>query len=161
MDKLRRALSGKEECDEESGIIAQVMDQTTLSWSTRIKGFAICFVIGILCSFLGSFALFLRRGLTIFAIFYTLGNIISLASTCFLMGPINQLKKMFAATRIIATIVVFISIGMTLFAALHLNNPGLALIFIIIQSIAMTWYSLSYIPYARDAVKKTVESCIT
>ncbi|KAI4491694.1 PREDICTED: vesicle transport protein SFT2A isoform X2 [Polistes canadensis] len=161
MDKLRRALSGKEECDEESGIIAQVMDQTTLSWSTRIKGFAICFVIGILCSFLGSFALFLRRGLTIFAIFYTLGNIISLASTCFLMGPVNQLKKMFAATRIIATILVFVSIGMTLFAALHLNNPGLALIFIIIQSIAMTWYSLSYIPYARDAVKKTVESCIT
>ncbi|XP_043497569.1 vesicle transport protein SFT2B isoform X1 [Polistes fuscatus] len=167
MDKLRRALSGKEECDEESGIIAQadvnfvVMDQTTLSWSTRIKGFAICFVIGILCSFLGSFALFLRRGLTIFAIFYTLGNIISLASTCFLMGPVNQFKKMFAATRIIATILVFVSIGMTLFAALHLNNPGLALIFIIIQSIAMTWYSLSYIPYARDAVKKTVESCIT
>ncbi|KAI4488794.1 hypothetical protein M0802_011304 [Mischocyttarus mexicanus] len=161
MDKLRRALSGKEECDEESGIIAQVMDQTSLSWSTRIKGFAICFVIGILCSFLGSFALFLRRGLTIFAIFYTLGNIISLASTCFLMGPVNQFKKMFAATRIIATILVFLSIGMTLFAALHLNNPGLALIFIIIQSIAMTWYSLSYIPYARDAVKKTVESCIT
>lgn len=25
MDKLRRALSGKEECDEESGIITQVI----------------------------------------------------------------------------------------------------------------------------------------
>lgn len=24
----------------------------------------------------------------------------------------------------------------------------------------MTWYSLSYIPYARDAVKKTVSACI-
>ncbi|XP_011633519.1 vesicle transport protein SFT2A-like isoform X1 [Pogonomyrmex barbatus] len=85
MDKLRRALNGNERCDEESGIITQVdadftvMDQTTLSWSTRIKGFAICFVIGILCSFLGSFALFLQKGLAVFAVFYTLGNIISLA----------------------------------------------------------------------------------
>ncbi|XP_012526788.1 vesicle transport protein SFT2B isoform X2 [Monomorium pharaonis] len=161
MDKLRRALNGNERCDEESGIITQVMDQTTLSWSTRIKGFAICFIVGILCSFLGSFALFLQKGLAVFAVFYTLGNIISLASTCFLMGPFNQFKKMFASTRIIATILVFVSIGLTLFAALHLHNPGLALLFIIIQSLAMTWYSLSYIPYARDAVKKTVEACIT
>ena len=76
------------------------------------------------------------------------------------MGPCSQLKKMFASTRIVATILVFVAIGMTLFAA-HLKNPGLALLFIIIQSLAMTWYSLSYIPYARDAVKKTVESCIT
>ncbi|XP_032666949.1 vesicle transport protein SFT2B isoform X1 [Odontomachus brunneus] len=167
MDKLRRALSGNEQCDEESGIITQadvdfvVMDQTTLSWSTRIKGFAICFIVGVLCSFLGSFALFLNKGLAVFAVFYTLGNVISLASTCFLMGPFNQLKKMFAPTRVIATIIVFVTIALTLVAALHLHNPGLALLFIIIQSLAMTWYSLSYIPYARDAVKKTVESCIT
>ncbi|XP_018396769.1 PREDICTED: vesicle transport protein SFT2A isoform X3 [Cyphomyrmex costatus] len=125
MDKLRRALNGNERCDEESGIITQVdadfmvMDQTTLSWSTRIKGFAICFIVGILCSFLGSFALFLQKGLTVFAVFYTLGNIISLASTCFLMGPFHQFKKMFASTRIIATILVFASIALTLFAALH------------------------------------------
>ncbi|CAK9831651.1 Vesicle transport protein SFT2A [Anthophora retusa] len=161
MDKLRRALSGNEQCDEESNIINQVMDQSTLSWSTRLKGFAVCFIVGILFSFLGSFALFLHRGLTVFAVFYTLGNIISLASTCFLMGPFNQFKKMFAPTRIIATVLVFVAIAMTLFAALHLKNPGLALFFIIVQSLAMTWYSLSYIPYARNVVKKTVESCIT
>ncbi|XP_012257357.2 vesicle transport protein SFT2A isoform X2 [Athalia rosae] len=161
MDKLRRALSGDEQCDEESGIITQVMDSTTLSWSTRIKGFAVCFVIGILCSFLGSFALFLYHGLTVFAVLYTLGNIISLASTCFLMGPVNQIKKMFAATRVIATLLVLVSIAMTLVAALAFERAGLALIFIIIQSLALTWYSLSYIPYARDAVKKTVGSCIT
>ncbi|KAI4456751.1 hypothetical protein MML48_8g00017050 [Holotrichia oblita] len=42
----------------------------------------------------------------------------------------------------------------------QLKNAGLALLFIIIQSLAMTWYSLSYIPYARDAVKKTLSACI-
>ncbi|XP_066600722.1 vesicle transport protein SFT2A isoform X2 [Prorops nasuta] len=161
MDKLRKALSGNDDCDEESGIIPQIMDQTTLSWSTRIKGFAICFIIGILCSFLGSFALFLKKGLTVFAVFYTLGSVTSLASTCFLMGPVNQVKKMFAPTRAIATVLVFFSIAMTLVAALHMKKDGLALLFIIIQSLSMTWYSLSYIPYARDVVKTTVKSCIT
>jgi len=37
------------------------------------------------------------------------------------MGPFNQLKKMFASTRIIATILVFVSIALTLFAALHVS----------------------------------------
>ncbi|XP_026472273.1 vesicle transport protein SFT2A isoform X2 [Ctenocephalides felis] len=161
MDKLRRALSGNEQTDEESGIITQISDASTLSWSTRLKGFIFCFVIGVLLSFLGSFALFLSKDLTVFAVFYTIGNIVSLTSTCFLMGPVNQIKKMFAPTRIVATVIVAVSFAITLFAAIGLKNPGLALLFIIIQSLAMTWYSLSYIPYARDAVKKTVSSCIT
>lgn len=131
---------------------------TTFSWSTRIKGFCILFVVGILFSFLGTFALFLHRGLNVFAIFYTLGNILSLLSTCFLMGPMKQLENMFHSKRLIATIVVIISICLTLVAALVLHKALLALIFIIIQSLAMTWYSLSYIPYARDAVKKMAET---
>ncbi|XP_044735553.1 vesicle transport protein SFT2B [Chrysoperla carnea] len=160
MDKLRRVLSGDDQPDEESGIFSQLNDASTLSWSTRIKGFIACFIIGILLSLLGSFALFLQRGLPTFAIFYTLGNIVSMLSTCFLMGPFNQVKRMFAPTRAIATIIVIIAFAMTLFSAIVLGKAGLALLFIIIQFLAMTWYSLSYIPYARDAVKKTIETCI-
>lgn len=37
------------------------------------------------------------------------------------MGPIKQFKKMFAATRIIATVLVFVAVAMTLFAALHVS----------------------------------------
>ncbi|KAF5289726.1 hypothetical protein FQA39_LY03643 [Lamprigera yunnana] len=160
MDKLRKVLRGDEAPDEESGIMSQFSDNVTLSWSTRIKGFLICFIIGILLSLLGSFALFLSGGLTMFAVFYTLGNILSILSTCFLMGPINQIKKMFASTRVIATVIVVISFILTLVSAIYLKKAALALIFIIIQSLAMTWYSLSYIPYARDAVKKTFSACI-
>ncbi|CAH1959299.1 unnamed protein product [Acanthoscelides obtectus] len=160
MDKLRRVLSGNDSPDEESGIMSQLDDASTLSWSTRIRGFLICFIIGILLSFLGSFALFLHKGLGIFAVFYTLGNIVSMLSTCFLMGPFNQVKKMFASTRYIATILVFIMFVLTIIAATVWHKPLLALLFIIFQSIAMTWYSLSYIPYARDAVKKTVMTCV-
>ncbi|XP_063916462.1 vesicle transport protein SFT2B-like [Zophobas morio] len=160
MDKLRRVLGGNDSPDEESGIMSQLNETTTLSWSTRLKAFLFCFILGILLSFLGSFALFLSRGLSVFAVFYTLGNILSMASTCFLMGPFNQIKKMFASTRAIATILVIASFILTLIAALVLHNAILALVFIIIQSLAMTWYSLSYIPYARDAVKKTFVACI-
>lgn len=52
---------------------------STLSWSTRIKAFCICFVLGILLSFLGSIALFLHRGIVVFAVFYTIGNLVSMA----------------------------------------------------------------------------------
>lgn len=161
MDKLRKALSGNDQCDEESGFMNQIMDESTLSWSSRIKGFAVCFVIGILLSLLGAFEFFLGniRG---YAILYALGSIIQLSSTCLLMGPIKQLQKMFASKRIMATVIALLSIFMTIFVAINFpHKPVLVLLFIIIQFFAMTWYSLSYIPYARDAVKKTVEACIT
>ncbi|XP_075215965.1 vesicle transport protein SFT2B [Lycorma delicatula] len=162
MDKLRKFLNGDETRDDDSttGIVPGFISENSLSWSTRLKAFIICFILGIFVSFLGSLSLFIGKPLAHFALFYTLGNIISMLSTCFLMGPVNQIKRMFAETRIIATVMVFVMIGLTLFAALWIKKAPLALLFIILQWIAMTWYSLSYIPYARDAVKKTVTTCI-
>ncbi|XP_063589938.1 vesicle transport protein SFT2A isoform X2 [Penaeus vannamei] len=164
MDKLRKALSGRdnsEEQEEERGnIITQVIDSNSLSWSTRVKGFAICFILGFLFSLLGSALFFLPKGTILFAIFYTLGNVMALSSTCFLMGPVNQCKKMFAKTRIIATIIMFVALIMTLIAAFVVHKKALALLMVIIQFLAMTWYSLSYIPYARDAAKKCFASCV-
>lgn len=161
MDKLRRALSGDENYDEDSstGIFNNLDSSVTLSWSTRLKAFAACFVLGMVFTFCGTFALFMSN-ITKFAVFYTIGNIISLASTCFLMGPFNQLKKMFASTRIIATILVFVMLGLTLFSSFYLKKAALSLIFIVLQFLALTWYSLSYVPFARDAVKKAVTSCV-
>lgn len=126
----------------------QINDMSTLSWSTRIKGFVICFALGILLSLLGSVALFLHRGIVVFAVFYTLGNVISMArwascwfrstrtshkpaneslfsgfSTCFLMGPFKQIKKMFAETRLIATIIVLVMMVLTFIAAIVVRRP--------------------------------------
>uniref|UniRef100_A0A673VPY5 Vesicle transport protein n=1 Tax=Salmo trutta TaxID=8032 RepID=A0A673VPY5_SALTR len=81
----------------------QVLDASTLNYSTRLKWFVICFVSGILCSILGTALLFLPNGTKLFAVFYTLGNLAALSSTCFLMGPVKQLKRMFEPTRLIAT----------------------------------------------------------
>ncbi|KAK2525705.1 hypothetical protein Q9966_010960 [Columba livia] len=99
MEKLRRVLSGQD--DEEQGLTAQVLDASTLSFGTRVRWFAICFVAGIVCSILGTALLWLPKGVKLFAVFYTLGNIAALAR-----------------------------------------------------------YSLSYIPFARDAVIKCFSACL-
>ncbi|XP_075420646.1 vesicle transport protein SFT2B [Tenrec ecaudatus] len=157
MDKLKKVLSGQDADDR--GGLSEVVESSSLSWGTRIKGFIACFTIGIFCSLLGTLLLWAPKGLVLFAVFYTFGNITSLGSTMFLMGPVKQLKRMFEPTRLIATIVMLVCFVLTLCSA-FLWNKGLALIFCILQSLAMTWYSLSYIPYARDAVKKCFAACL-
>ncbi|XP_044530809.1 vesicle transport protein SFT2B [Gracilinanus agilis] len=77
MDKLKKVLSGQD--TEDRGGLAEVIETPSLSWGTRIKGFAACFAIGIIFSLLGTFFLWVpRKGLVLFAAFYTLGNIASL-----------------------------------------------------------------------------------
>ncbi|XP_006029506.1 vesicle transport protein SFT2B isoform X2 [Alligator sinensis] len=157
MDKLKRVLSGQD-AEESSG----VMDATTLSWGTRMKGFIACFAMGVLCSILGTCLLWVpRKGLILFAVFYTLGNIASIGSTVFLMGPMKQLKRMFEPTRLIATIVMLLCLVLTLCSAFWWHNKGLALIFCILQFFALAWYSISFIPFARDAVKKCASVCLS
>merc|ERR1719470_831072 len=59
-------------------------------------------------SVLGSLVLALGPlggNLKLFAVLYTIGNMMAIGSTLFLMGPMKQLSNMFAKTRAVATIV--------------------------------------------------------
>ncbi|KAI1887229.1 hypothetical protein AGOR_G00204050 [Albula goreensis] len=159
MEKLRRVLGGQDEEGDQGGL-TEVLDTTTLSYSTRIKFFIICFASGILCSILGTALLFLPKGMQLFAVFYTLGNISALLSTCFLMGPMKQLKRMFEPTRLLATCVMLLCLILTLCSVFWWHKKGLAIIFCILQFLAMSWYSISYIPFARDAVMKCFTTCL-
>uniref|UniRef100_A0A7N5JWS8 Vesicle transport protein n=1 Tax=Ailuropoda melanoleuca TaxID=9646 RepID=A0A7N5JWS8_AILME len=143
------------------GQSVEVLDASSLSFNTRLKWFVICFVCGIFFSILGTGLLWLPGGIKLFAVFYTFGNLAALASTCFLMGPVKQLKKMFETTRLLATIIMLLCFVFTLCAALWWHKKGLALLFCILQFLSMTWYSLSYIPYARDAVIKCCSSLLS
>ncbi|XP_062982972.1 vesicle transport protein SFT2B [Elgaria multicarinata webbii] len=160
MDKLKRVLNGRDA--EDPGPLAEVVDASSLSWNTRIKGFIACFGIGVLCSILGTGLLWIpRKGLILFVVFYTLGNISSIGSTIFLMGPMRQLKRMFEPTRLIATIVMLLCFLLTLCSVFWWEKKGLALVFCVLQFFALAWYSISYIPFARDAVKKCFAACLT
>ena len=126
-----------------------------LSRTQRLYGFIGCLAVGFVLSLLGSIVFFVGQ-VVLFAILFVLGTIVSLIGTGFLIGFLKQLKLMFKPIRVIATIVLLASIALVLIAAFVLNNGVLCIIFVIIQYLAYTWYTLSYIPYARTAVLKVV-----
>ena len=72
---MKRALSGRDE--EEGDIMTEISDASTLSYSTRIKGFVICFILGVSLSILGTFLLFLPIALIMLALFHTIGIIVA------------------------------------------------------------------------------------
>uniref|UniRef100_A0AAX7VDH2 Vesicle transport protein n=1 Tax=Astatotilapia calliptera TaxID=8154 RepID=A0AAX7VDH2_ASTCA len=149
MDKLKSVLSGEEARRDDRNIIQQMNQASTLGWGTRIKGFIACFVVGAACTVLGVCVLFLPKiGITLFIVFYTFGNICALCSTMFLMGPMKQLKRMCDKTRALATTLML------------WKNFGLALLFVILQVLSFTWYSLSYIPCVREAIMRMLAMCM-
>ncbi|KAI5108744.1 hypothetical protein C0J45_0141 [Silurus meridionalis] len=81
MDKLKKVLSGQDGNDD-LNVLQSVDDATTLNWGTRVKAFIGCFVLGVTFSILGSCLLWVpKRGLILFAVFYTFGNVASLLSS--------------------------------------------------------------------------------
>ncbi|KAE8278565.1 Vesicle transport protein SFT2B SFT2 domain-containing protein 2 [Larimichthys crocea] len=162
MDKLKRVLSGQDGGSSDgAGVMERANQASTLAWGTRMKGFVICFILGVFCSILGTCMLWIPGiGLAVFAVLYSVGNICALASTMFLIGPFRQLKTMCAKERALATAIMLVCLVLTLCAAFWWKNNGLALLFCVLQFLAFTWYGLSYIPFARDAVTKLCQMCI-
>ncbi|CAF0944505.1 unnamed protein product [Adineta steineri] len=147
MDKVQRFFNpGEEQTEEQSGMMSEI---SGLSWDTRLKGFGLCLLVAVLLGIGSVIVYFLGNNLSGFAILYSVAVIFGLGSTIFLMGPMKQLKKMFDSSRLIATIVFLASIVMTLISALVIKSGILVLIFVIVQFLALGWYTISYIPFAR------------
>ena len=131
----------------------------SMTYQQRLGGCMICMIIGFMISFGSLFRIvqLLTGNPTPFAIMYTTGNVVSICSTCFLYGPYSQAKKMFATTRIVTTSLYFFFMGLTLFLAFYSGSiPGrifLLVLAILCQFMALIWYTLSFIPFARDLVK--------
>ncbi|XP_069642975.1 vesicle transport protein SFT2A isoform X2 [Haliaeetus albicilla] len=138
MEKLRRVLTGQD--DEEQGLTAQDKEFDPTRSSMHQHSALVLASDGL------PYVLLLALCVLFF--------------TCFLMGPLKQLKAMFEPKRLIATVVMLLFLVLTLCAVFWWNKKGLALLFCILQFLAMTWYSLSYIPFARDAVIKCFSSCL-
>jgi hypothetical protein len=73
----------------------------SMSYQYRIIGCLIMLTIGFFLSLGSTFRIIeiLKGNPYPFAVIYTLGNLVSITSTCFLYGPWSQLKKMAASTR--------------------------------------------------------------
>jgi len=126
-----------------------------LSKKARLYGFIACVAIGFILSLLGTIVLILGQ-LVLFAVLYVLGTVVTLFGTGFLIGFLRQLKLMFKPVRIVASIVFIASIVLVLVGAFALGSGILCLVFVFVEFLAYTWYTLSYIPYARAAVTKAI-----
>lgn len=128
----------------------------TLSTKQRFYGFATCLAAGLTCTLLSMLVFFnpIKFGIT-----FTLGNLLALGSTAFLIGPKRQVTMMLDPVRIYATAIYLASIIIALFSALYVHNKFLTLLAIILEFGALIWYSLSYVPFARSMVSKVVLAC--
>ena len=71
---------------------------------------------------------------------------------------------MFHTKRIWATLAYLAMLIVTLGVSLGMPNDNslkvvLVLVCVFMQMLALTWYTLSYIPFARDAVISMAKSC--
>ena len=101
-----------------------------------MMGFAACFGLGFIISILSAFTI---ANPVKFALPYTLGNILSLLSTTFLVGPKMQCKYALAPIRRYAFLIFIGCIFCTLISALVLKKALLTLLFVVTQFCAGLW----------------------
>ncbi|XP_076894932.1 uncharacterized protein LOC143547374 [Bidens hawaiensis] len=145
--------------DDEESTFAFMDDfnrNCTLSTKQRLYGFAICLVAGLTCTLMSMLVFFnpIKFGLA-----FTFGNLLSLGSTGFLIGPKRQVNMMLDPVRIYATALYLASILLALLCALYVHNKLLTLVAIILEFGALIWYSMSYIPFARAMISKIMTAC--
>lgn len=145
-----------------SGVASNPSLCPDLDLKTRILGFILSFIIGIIMM-MGSIAQLFSLALggqRWFAIWYTAGNIVCLSSSFFLMGPKRQCQNMLNPIRATVSLVLLGSMVSCLFLALLGFSKLIVLIAIGVQFCALIWYVLSYIPYGRTYCGKCIKGCL-
>lgn len=142
---------------DEAGETAKWENQCALSKKQRLIGFLCCCGFGVLIGFL-SFLFWSRP--TTFALLFTIGNIVSVASTGFIVGFLRQLKWAFAMKRVAATVTFVLAMIGTIIAATVIRSVALAIVCIIIQLCALIWYTLTYIPFGQQMLTSMLTRCV-
>ena len=137
----------------------------SLSYKERIIAFVIFNVLGYIVQ-LGSFLRFISAVAggdpAKFAMVYTLGNVLALCGTLFLVGIKQQIKMASNPTRRLVSLIFFGSLILCIVTPLVMKNKGgkvLTFIFVFVQMGSYWWYTLSYIPGARFIARNCL-SCL-
>ena len=110
-----------------------------LSYTTRLAGFFFFFILGVMLSItsLSSFGSVLLGNPGPFAFKYTVGNLLSIFSMCFLSGPQKQCAGMCSKARRGATLMYAGSLIATLVCVFYLRSWLLTMVAVAAQFIAM------------------------
>ncbi|OWY98986.1 Vesicle transport protein [Phytophthora megakarya] len=127
----------------------------SLSYQERIIGCITCFLLGFLLSLGSTFRLakLVHGNPAPFAIAYTIGNILSICCTTFFVGPWKQIQTMFHSKRRYSAVVYVVFMFLTLLLCFnhHIHHRLLlVLLSVLVQFMALVWYTLSYVPYGRS-----------
>ncbi|KAF1817504.1 SFT2-domain-containing protein [Eremomyces bilateralis CBS 781.70] len=88
-----------------------------------------------------------------FAILWTIGSVLFLASWAVMMGPVPYVKHLLSGPRLPFTAAYFGSIGLTLYFSLKLHSTLLTLISSIAQFVCLLWYLVSYFPLGSQGLR--------
>ena len=77
------------------------------------------------------------------------------------MGPMTQLRNMFHKNRAAATCIYLGALIATLAVAFTVKNGLLVLALVLVQFLALLWYTASYIPFARQLITRAVKGCFS
>ncbi|PIA49012.1 hypothetical protein AQUCO_01300098v1 [Aquilegia coerulea] len=149
MWKFGESLLGREEDRDDNLLIDESDELCSLSPLQRIYAFAVSMAVGLIFMLL---SLVVIAKPIKFAVLFTMGNILAVGSTAFLLGPAQQGRMMFDSVRVYASAIYIGSVILALICAILIHNKLLTLLVIIIEICALMWYSLSYIPFARRVI---------
>ena len=141
----------------------------SLSYTTRMYGFAACFVIGVLLSVMSTLSIFKAiTDPTEFVVLYTMGNVVGLIGTGFLFGPLAQCKRMFEETRRVATCIYLGTLVLTIVVACAFNPENgqfgkgvLILVLMVVQWMALLWYCASFMRGGRFMLQSCAKGCVS
>ncbi|EED24009.1 Golgi traffic protein SFT2, putative [Talaromyces stipitatus ATCC 10500] len=88
-----------------------------------------------------------------FAILWSVGSTLFLASWAVLMGPIVYIRHLLSGPRLPFTAAYFGSIALTLYFAVGLHQSILTLFAAIFQLVALVWYLVSYFPMGSTGLQ--------
>ncbi|XP_075263966.1 vesicle transport protein SFT2A-like, partial [Convolutriloba macropyga] len=130
---------------------------SNLTYRSRLQAFAICLVAGILIETLGCTGMFMevnKRTVLLFLIFTSVGNFAIITSTTFLASLAIQRRQLTEETRLFSGLVYVVMLLVSCAVALVLKNPVLVALAIFAKDFSIIWYSLTYIPLARAAMRQ-------
>ncbi|EZF26188.1 hypothetical protein H113_01715 [Trichophyton rubrum MR1459] len=88
-----------------------------------------------------------------FAILWSSGSALFLASWAVLMGPVPYARHLTSGPRLPFTAAYFTSIALTLYFAVGLHSTILTLISSVCQLVALIWYLVSYFPMGNTGLR--------
>lgn len=153
----KESKKGKETKEKETvgnggGVLEDVDAASTLSWKARLAGFIACFVVALVLVGLGYLFIVLRK-IPAFAVVYSIGSIVAILSTGFLVGPMRQFMVMMEKGRIVATIIYIVAIIVTIVVGVKKKLIP-AIICMVVQVIAFIFYSLTFMPFVGRYIKR-------